>query len=77
MAESSYELRTKEGDIAIALDPDSDCGLNAESHAGAVIWTHPAQKLVQGDDPRRVYANVGTGSGFFSAISERGTIRVS
>jgi hypothetical protein len=77
MAESAYELRTKEANIAIALDPDSDCGLNAESQTGAVVWTHPAQKLVQGDDPRRVYANVGTGSGFLSVISERGTISVS
>ena len=77
MAESAYELRTKEGDIAITLDPDSDCGLNAESQTGAVVWKHPAQGLIQGGDPRRVYANVGTGSGFFSAISEKGTVTVS
>lgn len=77
MAESEYELRTKEGDIAVALDPDSDCGLNAESQTGVVVWRHPAQRLSQGGDPRRVYANVGTGSGFFSAISERGTVTIS
>lgn len=73
MPGSAYTVETQSGDIEIALDKYSDCGLTAETQEGKIDWTLPARVGPWGE-PNRLYANVRWGSGGFEAVSKSGNI---
>jgi DUF4097 and DUF4098 domain-containing protein YvlB len=73
-----YVARTTDGDIAVALDEKSDCGLIVETDGGEIDWRFKARNTWTRDTEatKRRYANVRLGSGCFTAASKTGNISV-